>query len=83
MSKCIYCGTELTDGALYCGGCGKKQEMSQEESVEKTAERILSTALEHGGRDNTTLILLEASGEQKKQGFGGFLRNLFGRRKTE
>ena len=36
MSKCIYCGTELTDGALYCGGCGKKQEMSQEESVEKT-----------------------------------------------
>ena len=55
--------------------------MSMEESVEKTAEVILNTALEHGGRDNTTLILLQASGGQEKQGFGAFLRGLFGRKK--
>ena len=59
--------------------------MAVEESVEKTVELILKTAMDHGGRDNTTMILLEVSGEQTKQinrGFGGFLRNLFGRRKT-
>ena len=57
--------------------------MSSDESVEQIAERILNTAMEHGGRDNTTLILLEASGGQKKPGFGDFLRSLFGRRKAK
>ncbi|MBR0515314.1 MAG: zinc ribbon domain-containing protein [Eubacterium sp.] len=30
MSKCIYCGTELEEGAKFCAACGKKQEPVQQ-----------------------------------------------------
>lgn len=41
--KCIYCGAELEDDALFCDECGKKQEAVKETEVEqkvrKEAER--------------------------------------------
>lgn len=35
--KCIYCGAELEDDALFCDECGKKQELSKEAETEQNA----------------------------------------------
>ena len=32
--KCIYCGAELEDDALFCDECGKKQELAKETETE-------------------------------------------------
>ena len=37
--KCIYCGTELEDDALFCDECGKKQELAKEPEVEQKARK--------------------------------------------
>ena len=37
--KCIYCGAELEDDALFCDECGKKQELSKETETEQNAPK--------------------------------------------
>lgn len=37
--KCIYCGAELEDDALFCDECGKKQELSKEAETEQNAPK--------------------------------------------
>lgn len=37
--KCIYCGAELEDDALFCDECGKKQELAKEPEVEQKARK--------------------------------------------
>ena len=37
--KCIYCGAELEDDALFCDECGKKQELLKEAEVEQNAKK--------------------------------------------
>ncbi len=66
--------------------------LSGQGSVEETAGVIIETALESGGRDNTTAIVVEAKAEgaaetesgdsaaNREGGFRGWLRSLFGRR---
>ena len=63
--------------------------LSGEENAEETAGVILETALDNGGRDNTTLILVEVRAENTSEtdagqgaagtqaGFRGWLKNLF------
>lgn len=37
--KCIYCGAELEDDALFCDECGKKQELVKKVEVEQNAKK--------------------------------------------
>ena len=37
--KCIYCGAELEDDALFCDECGKKQELFKEAETEQNAPK--------------------------------------------
>ena len=37
--KCIYCGAELEDDALFCDECGKKQELPKEAETEQNAPK--------------------------------------------
>lgn len=37
--KCIYCGAELEDDALFCDECGKKQELSKEAETEQNVPK--------------------------------------------
>lgn len=37
--KCIYCGAELEDDALFCDECGKKQELAKEAETEQNAPK--------------------------------------------
>lgn len=39
MKYCIYCGESLSDSAMFCSKCGKKQEKGK---VEETKERVKS-----------------------------------------
>ena len=43
--KCIYCGAELEDDALFCDECGKKQELSKEAETEQNALKYQSDLL--------------------------------------
>lgn len=37
--KCIYCGAELEDDALFCDECGKKQELAKETGTEQNIQK--------------------------------------------
>lgn len=43
---CKYCGKPLSDGARFCGFCGKDQESSEtENSITKTEVRVTNRNL--------------------------------------
>ena len=41
--------------------------LKKEKSVKETAEELLNTALEHGGVDNVTVILVEVQQEEERK----------------
>ena len=50
----------------------------EQKSLKETVELLLSDALENGGKDNVTILLLEVP-ENQSNGFLGFLKRFFGK----
>ncbi|MBQ0000606.1 MAG: serine/threonine-protein phosphatase [Clostridiales bacterium] len=82
------CSMNLTEGSRYLicsdGVTDMLSEeeiaslMAEENDMKTIAERILDCSLENGGRDNITLILIEAKEEKR-----GWFSGLFGRKKGQ
>ena len=76
MGKCIYCGAELPDGALFCGGCGKKQEPVQQagavQQVQSAGQQYQANqqSYQQQGYPQQQYQQVQGAGQQYQQTYG-------------
>lgn len=54
--KCIYCGAELEDDALFCDECGKKQELAKIKPIKGTLNKALDYIQNPAKTDEKMLV---------------------------
>ena len=73
--RILLCSDGLTDMVPEDRIAGRLEE---NKSVKETVETLLADALENGGKDNVTILLLEVPENQKFRKVRNFLRGIFG-----